>query len=106
MSPARRSASYILALVVGVAIGWAVSGRTKATRPNPLAFNFAPGHEIRIVQPALSGDAWRLTPFAVHHDDHKVLFDEPPSDPAKAWIVTYDGVIVSCRSEQAPSQHP
>lgn len=96
----------VVTLLVGIAVGWSVHGRARAHHPSPLTFNFRPGQEIRVIQPALSGDAWRLTPFAVNRDENKVLFDEPPSDPAKIWLVTYDGVIVSCRSEQAPSQHP
>ena len=96
----------VVAFVVGLAVGWSIHGRSQTQRPSPLAFNFTPGHEIRIVQPALSGNDWKLKPFAVHRDERKVLFDEPPADASQIWLVTYDGVIVSCRSEQAPSQHP
>ena len=101
-----RIISICLSLIAGIAIGWSIHGRTKTQHPSPLSFNFPAGHDIRIVQPALSGDEWRLKPFAVHYNDRKILFDDPPADSSHIWLVTYDGVIVSCRSEQAPSQHP
>lgn len=108
MSSSRRSVSYVLVLLFGIAAGWSVAGRVKSrSHPNPFTVTFEPGHEIRVhPQPSISGDEIHLIPFAVSSGGHRVKVGESPDDPKQLWLVTYDGVIVSCRSTQAPSQQP
>lgn len=97
----------VIAFIVGFMVSWVIHERTKPiSRRNPFSITIEPGHEFRIVRPSLSGNDWKLKPFAVHRDERKILFDEPPADASQIWLITYNGVIVSCRSEQTPSQQP
>lgn len=100
----------IVFLLIGIAIGWSVHGRSQGGRlgqHNPFTVTFEPGHELRILpQPSISGDELHLVPFAVSSGGHRTKVGESPTDPKDLWLVTYDGVIVSCRSKQSPSQQP
>lgn len=101
--------SVAIALLVGLAVGWAVHGRSQVRtieRTGPLAITFSAGHELRIVQSEKPGNSFRLIPFAVKRGEHRDTFGDAPADPLQLWLVTYDDVVISCRSEQAKPQHP
>src|SRR5690349_23857587 len=89
----NRLIPVLAGFVVGAMVGWAVHGRVNGhTHTNPFTVTFEPGHEIRIAQPGLSGNDWRLVPYAVNNGEHRNKVGESPDDPKQIWLVTYDEI--------------
>ena len=97
----------VVTLLVGIVVGWSVHGRSRAqARVDATTITLQPERELLIVQSEKPGNSFHLVPFAVKRGEHRETFGEGPADANQLWLVTYDDVVISCRSEQAPSQQP
>lgn len=100
MTTTRRSASYLLALVIGIAIGWAVHGRALVPHRGEHVpdLTIESDKHLMVYQPRKPQDAITLVPFAVSRGGERRQWSDAPADPDALWLVSWDDgtTVVSC----------
>jgi hypothetical protein len=102
----RRSLALLLALVVGVAVGFVVASSREVHTPRPSAPYAEFTHDFTVRRGQAPAVYYR--PYSVIHDGRRVLTSDGPHDPAAVTLFHFDGgrLQVACTEVPAPPIDP